>query len=95
MGSMITKCPGCGRNGIMSKATGKCFHCNKAAGLTKPAKARGRRKVDVKQTATEVIVTETITPPPKHASPPPMLARAPKPRPTTRMPRIVGGRVVR
>ena len=37
MPSMITKCPGCGRNGIMSKATGKCFHCNKGSSKPKAA----------------------------------------------------------
>lgn len=41
MPSMITKCPGCGRNGIMSKTNGLCFHCNKGATPAKvePVKA--------------------------------------------------------
>lgn len=34
MPAMITTCPGCGRKGIMSKATGVCVHCSK--GATKP-----------------------------------------------------------
>lgn len=27
MPAMIQKCPGCGRNSILAKATGKCVHC--------------------------------------------------------------------
>jgi len=31
MPAMIQPCPVCGRNGIMSKANGLCFHCNKGS----------------------------------------------------------------
>lgn len=60
MPSMISKCPGCGRNGIMSKATGKCFHCNKAAGLTKAPKARTKKSLP----AGSVVVAAVVTPVP-------------------------------
>ncbi len=90
MASMITVCPGCSRKGIMSKATGKCFHCNKAAGLTGTPKAR-KAKVTVRNVGNTSTVTVT-EPPPVHPRPsavPALSARFPIMRK-----RLVGGRLV-
>lgn len=80
MPSMITKCPGCGRNGIMSKKNGLCFHCNKGA---TPAKV----------TVCTPCGPKELEPPPSR--PEPKLSAVPRLSKRFPIMRVVRGRPVR